>query len=193
MDYHLDDIINNCVYVNNCTSNTNKDISSLSYLIDRTMSQSECIKLGIGIENVLSDLIVKHTNFKNIKLKNTKGKKETDHLFCDNENKIIYYSELKANINLDTEKSKSTINKCLSIVSDIQDTYPDYEIRWCLLALRYTDNNCISQTLKKIYESIGANLYGINEYLAILNIDMCFNENDYKIFLNKIADKMYKI
>lgn len=192
MDYQLEDVINNCVYVNNCTSNTNKDISSLSYLIDRSMSQSECIKLGIGIENVLSDLILKYTNFKNIKLKNTKGKKETDHLFCDKDNKIIYYSELKANINLDTEKSKSTINKCLSIVSDIQDTYPDYEIKWCLLALRYTDNNCISQTLKKKYESIGANLYGINEYLAILNIDMCFNENDYKIFLNKIADKMYK-
>lgn len=191
MDHQFDDVINNCVYLKNCSSNKNKDINSLSYLIDRDMSQSECIKLGIGIENVLSDLILKYTNLKNIKLKNSKGKKETDHLFCDEEKKIIYYSELKSNINLDTEKSKSTINKCISIVFDIKNTYPDYEIKWCLLALRYTDNKCIPHTLKRKYETINSNLYGINEYLDILNIDLYFNENDYKIFLNKIAEKMY--
>ena len=61
------------------------------------------------------------------------------------------------------------------------------------MALRYTHNNYITKSLKKKYESIGANLYGINEYLRILNIDMCFNENDYKVFLNKIDNKIYKI
>ena len=52
---------------------------------------------------------MKNTQYKNIKEKNTKGKKETDHLFMDVNNKIIYYAEIKSNLNLDTEKSNETV------------------------------------------------------------------------------------
>lgn len=88
MNHQFDDVINNCVYLKNCSSNKNKDINSLSYLIDRDMSQSECIKLGIGIENVLSDLILKYTNLKNIKVKNSKGKKKKTIYFAMKRKKL---------------------------------------------------------------------------------------------------------
>ena len=107
---YLNDIINNNnTYVKNCQTNKKKDVNSFSYLIDRKLSQSDCIKLGNGIERVISDIVVsKKTHFINIKSKNIKGKKERDLIFKDDNQKIIYYSEFKSNINLDTEKSKAT-------------------------------------------------------------------------------------
>lgn len=184
--------MNNIQSIKNCKSNNNKDINSFSYLIERNLSQSDCIKLGIAFEKFLCDLIIKKTNLKNIKMKNIKGKKEKDHLFIDDENKIIYYAELKTNINLDTEKSKSTYNKCLLIVNELTELYPSYNIKWCLLGCRYISNNDIPKNIKKKYETINDNLFGINEYLSLLNINFKFiDEDDYKKILNNISNKMF--
>ena len=93
-------------YVSKSKSNKDKDISSLSSLIKKDLSHSDCIKLGTGLEKVLRDICSKSTKFKNIKPKNSKGKKEMDHLFIsnnDNEHdtkKEIIYAEFKTNINL---------------------------------------------------------------------------------------------
>ena len=46
-------IIRKNKYINNCSSNKKIDINSLSYLIDYELSQSDCIKIGIEIENIL--------------------------------------------------------------------------------------------------------------------------------------------
>lgn len=187
----LCNLINDCLYIKTCSSNKKKDICSLSYLIDRSMSQSDCIKLGLGCEKVFSDMVMKYTSHKNIKGKNIKGKKEKDHLFCDEDAKIVYYAELKANINLDTEKSKSTYEKCLQIVEALREEYPDYEIKWCLLAFRFTDYTAIPETIQKKYSTIKDNLFGINQYLKMLGIEIEFTEDGYKKFLNKIADSMF--
>ena len=64
---------------------------------------------------MFSLLILKNSKLKNIKEKSEKDKKETDHLYKDEDKKIIHYAELKSNLDLDTEKSKVTVNKCLSI------------------------------------------------------------------------------
>ena len=50
-------IIKNNYYVKNCISNKKKDKTSLSYLIDIELSQSDSIKLGIGLENIIKDII----------------------------------------------------------------------------------------------------------------------------------------
>ena len=97
-------------------------------MIKRELSQSDCIKLGNGLEKIFYDIVLQYTKLKDIKPKNKKGKKEKDHLFCDETNKIIYYAEFKSNINLDTEKSKSTYQKCLNIVIELKEKYPDYTI-----------------------------------------------------------------
>lgn len=98
--FNFDDIkliINNNNYVKNTHSNKKKDINSLSYLINIKLSQSDCIKLGFGVEKILNDILIKYsTELKSIKEKNIKGKKEKDHLFMNEKNKIIYYAELKS-------------------------------------------------------------------------------------------------
>ena len=178
-------------YVKNTKSNKKKDVSSLSYLVNKPLSQSDCIRLGNGAEKVLSDLVLKFTNLKNIKPKNSKGKKERDHLFVDEINKVIYYAELKSNVNLDTEKSKSTYNKCLAIVEELQEQYPDYQIKWCLLALRYLAFDDIQPIIKKKYEAIENNVFGVNQYLDMLNIEFKFTPQQYTEFINTLADNMF--
>lgn len=180
--------------VKNCKSNPNKDSSSLSSLIDRSLSQSDCIKLGSALENVVRDIILVFSilDLQDIKSKNKKGSKEKDHLFCDEQNKMIYYAELKSNLNLDTEKSKSTYEKCLIIVEELKQKYPDYTIKWGLVGCRYFEFQEIPNTIKYKYNAIKDNLFGMNEYLDLLNVDIRFTLSSYRKFLNKIADTMFE-
>lgn len=180
--------------VKNCKSNPNKDSSSLSSLIDRPLSQSDCIKLGSALENVVRDIILALSNLglQNIKQKNMKGIKEKDHLFYDPERRVIYYAELKSNLNLDTEKSKSTYEKCLIIVEELKQKYPDYTIKWALVGCRYFEFQEITNTIKCKYNAIKDNLFGMNEYLDLLNVDIRFTLSSYRKFLNKIADTMFE-
>jgi hypothetical protein len=191
---YLTGIIVNNEYVKSCISNKNKDINSLSYLIYRGLSQSDCIKLGTGIEKVLKDIILdKNKLLQNIKPKNTKGQKEKDHLFKDDEKKIIYYAELKSNLNLDTEKCKSTSDKCVSILEELKIQFPDYEIKMFLIGLRYFDKKIIPKIIMNKYKIIQENVVGINDYFEHLHIDMKFaDENEYKGFLNILANSMFK-
>jgi len=184
-------IIRKNKYINNCCSNKKIDINSLSYLIDYELSQSDCIK--IGIENILKDFILENTNLKNIKTKNKKGIKEKDHLFMDINKKIIYYAEIKSNLNLDTEKSKQTYKKCLDIKKELQEEYKDYEIKMFLVGVRYYEKIIIPKTILKKYKEINNNLCGINEYFKYLSIKFkIFNEKDYKKILNYLVKKMFK-
>ena len=183
-------------YVSNCVSNEKKDFNSLSYLIDKDkkLSQSDCIKMGHGIENVFTDIILSKSGKKltNIKRKNTKGKKETDHLFLDEENKTIYYAELKSNLNLDTEKCKSTSEKCILIEKELNEIYDGYNVNMYLLGLRYYEKSLIPKTISKKYENIHTNVIGVNEYFDLLNIDYQFkDEEEYKQFLNFMAFKLF--
>ena len=191
-DTDIMSIIINNEYVKSCVSNKKKDKNSLSYLIRRPLSQSDCIKLGVGVEKVIVDIITSFTNLTNIKTKNEKGIKEKDHFFCDEETKTIYYAELKANINLDTEKSKSTYEKCLQIVEDIKQDYPGYKVKWCLLACRFLDYNEISTVIQKKYSKISGNLFGFNQYMKMVGVNINFNQERYIEFLNNIADNMFK-
>lgn len=191
----FESIICNNNYVKNCKSNEKKDVHSLSYLIDNKLSQSDCIKLGIGIETVLRDIVIsQNKNLINIKKKNSKGNKEKDHLFMDKENKIIYYAELKSNLNLDTEKSKITYQKCMQIEKELQNEYKEYQINMYLLSIRHYKKDIIPDGISKKYQDIDENLIGINEYLKNLSIPIQFNDEDeYKKIINLLANKMFKL
>jgi hypothetical protein len=188
----INNLINNNIYINNCKKNNKKDVNSISFLINKTLSQSECIKLGYGIEKVLCDIIKEFTTLINIRPKNTKGNKEKDHLFYDEKNKVIYYAELKSNINLYTEKSKMTYTKCLDIIENLKTEYNDCEIKWCIVACRYIRKEDIPKNLIKKFEKVKDNLFGINDYFKMLNLNLKFNIKNYCLFLNKISDTMFK-
>ena len=181
-------------YIQDSVSNKTKDMNSLSSLIKRDLSQSDCIKLGTGIEKVLVDCILVQTpNLVNIKQKNKKGVKERDHLFKDEANKIIYYAELKSNLNLDTEKCKSTSTKCIQIVDELKSEFVDYHIELSLVGLRYFHTKDIPKVISNKYVSIQTNVVGINDYMGKLKSYPGFQtEEQYKDFLNYVADSMFK-
>lgn len=133
---------------------------------------------------------MKNTQYKNIKEKNTKGKKETDHLFMDIDNKIIYYAEIKSNLNLDTEKSNETVQKCLNIEKMLINKYSKYKITMFLVGLRHLTSSTIKKEIKNKYNKISENITGINEYLLKLGIPQqkeFKNDKNYKIFINKFV------
>jgi hypothetical protein len=187
-------IVNNNSYIQNSSSNKTKEIHSLSYLIKRELSQSDCIKLGTGIEKVLVDCILSNNpNLVNIKPKNTKGKKEKDHLFIDEKIKTIYYAELKSNLNLDTEKCNSTSLKCSQIVEELKKEFIDYKIELSLVGLRYFHGKDIPKVISNKYLSIKDNVDGINDYLVkILGRNIFQTEEKYHEFLNYVANSMFK-
>lgn len=189
----LKEIIDNNNYIKNCISNKNKDYNSLSYLINRDLSQSDCIKLENGIEKIIQEIIIKkNKNLINIKPKNKKGQKEKDHLFKDENNKIIYYAEIKSNLNLDTEKCRATYDKCLKILNELENEYNGYKINMFLIGIRYYDKKIIPKVILNKYLQIIENVLGINNYLEIMNTNIYFiNEEKYKEFLNYIANKMF--
>ena len=194
-------VIDECPYVKNCVSNKKKDELSFSYLINMSLSQSDCSKLGHGVEKILKSYIIKaNPLLKDIKKPNKKGNKEKDrlfkekdHLFMDDKNKIIYYAELKANIRLDTEKDKSTIDKCIQNKKELEEKYEGYDVKMFYVSCRHYTKNIIPIAVGKKYDRISDNLVGINEYLNGLNIPHKYDSEDiYKKDMNYLATKMFK-
>jgi len=191
----LKSVVNGNEYVQACTSNKAKDVHSLSSLVDQQMSQSDCIKLGTGLEKVFSDLVLAlNPDLTSIKPKNSKGKKERDHLFANEDQKVIFYAELKSNLNLDTEKCKSTSNKCQLIEAELAEEYPEYKIQMYLLGLRYYNKTLFPKIITNKYLEIAENLVGVNDYFEALTGDplLFADEQGYKDFLTYLADQMFE-
>lgn len=191
-------LIDNNSYCIDCKSNNKKDFNSLSYLLDIKTSQSDNIKLGNALERVLLDIVIKYNkNLENKKPKNTKGIKEMDHFFIDQKTLTIYYAELKSNLNLDTEKSKQTIDKITNIHISLVKKYPLYKIKSYLIGGRYVDKENIPNNIIKKYKTIDTEieypkLVCINEYFNELQIELKFNEDLYKYLINYIAKKCFQ-
>lgn len=121
-----------------------------------------------------------------------------DHLFEDPENKIIYYAEIKSNLNLDTEKCKATVKKCRDIEAILREKHPQHTIEMCLVGCRYLNiASELGGTDPRVYakyEEIHNNLYGVNDYFAKLGVNnMCFlNMEQYRAVLNIVVHEMFK-
>ena len=188
-DTMMGELISIIPYIKKCSSNKNRDETSLSYLIERQLSQSDCIKLGIAIENYFTGCITKFSPLINIRPSNSKGQKEKDILFIDDERKQIFYTEVKNNLNLDTEKSKTTYEKCLKIREEL--TLEGYTINWCLLGARYIHSDNMPTKISKKYSSIKDNLFGVNQFLEMYHIKFSFTNETYKNLLNDIANSCF--
>ena len=167
-------------YTDKQTKCDKKDVNSMKYIINKNLTQSQSIRLGIELENLFRDHILAQTAFRSI---NNKYKnKECDHIFIHNN--IIYYAELKCNLNLDTEKSVSTYKKCQKITDALRIMYPDCVVRMFLVSLRFHTKELIPTKVKQKYKCIDHNLCGISDYLIQLGMDGFANENEYKEFIN---------
>jgi hypothetical protein len=163
-------------YIKDFKSNKQKDPDSVAYLIRRDMTQRECVKLGNCFEKLLTDMtvqLVTHLQPKSIKNKYN--------VFVDEEYKIVYYAELKADYSKNAE--------CM--VDELKKEVPGYTVKWCVLLYRYIASEYIPTEILKKYIKISQNVYGINDYLEMVGIDFRFTEETYKYYLNLIADEMF--
>lgn len=184
--------IDKCAYLKICqkTNTVKVDPNSFCSIIDVQLSQSQKIKTGKLMEELLSDYILSFGLVQNIRPKNTKGFSEYDHLFS--KDNVIYYAELKANLNLDTEKSKATVNKCIHNVSRLEQAFPGKTIKWGLVSLRSLKTEDILPYTRSKYTKIANNLLGLQDYLGMLDINTDFLDNkSYKEFVNYAVKKSF--
>jgi len=171
------------------SSNKEKiDENSMQYLIKNfKLSQSNKIKLGILLEKIINYAIKKYTTFKDIK--ELIHNKEPDSLFGNDEE--IIFAEFKCNLNLDTEKTKATINKCKEINSGLIEKYKKHKIKICLVNLRFLEKKDIPKKIQYKFENYKENLFGINEFLNLYKLPIFKNYNEYSIFLENLCLKVF--
>lgn len=186
-------IIRSNSYVKNIKPSNTKDKNAISFLVDRNLSQSDKIKLGIAIEKVSKDFILYHNkDLINIKEKNKKDIKEKDHLFKNEKTKTIFYAELKSNLNLDTEKSKQTIQKIKDIEDELIQKYTDYKIVVLLVNMRHLIIDDTPRNVIIKYKDIRSKVVGVNEYLEKLGLNSFqFSINEYTYIINQLVHEMF--
>jgi hypothetical protein len=117
-------------------------------------------------------------------------KKDVDLIFKDEFNKIIYYRELKGNIELDTEKLPATITKCKEIENSLKTTYLDYTIDCGILNWSVYNRKILIAGLSNIktFENGGIKIDHMEDFLNIINV--YWNEDDYYSYFREIGSKI---
>lgn len=170
---------------------------SISYLLygEKPSEQSINIKLGRLGEFLTKELIKTNHNLEllhcgiQIIIPNEK-KKDVDLLFKDENNKIIYYRELKGNIELDTEKLQATISKCKYIESSLKSKYLDYSVNCGILNWSVYNRKKLKAGISNIktFENGGCKIDHMENFLHIIGVS--WNEYDYYLFFREIGTKI---
>jgi len=173
---------------------------SLTYLLNgsKPSDQSFNIKMGRFGEFMAKELIMCNPNFElltcGIQTINEKNK-DIDLIFKDELNKTIYYRELKANIELDTEKLPATINKCKEIEASLKTTYSNYTINCGILNWSVYNREILTSGLSNIvsFEKAGIKIDHMEDFLTLININWPVEDfNDYFRHLGSLKDAKNK-
>jgi hypothetical protein len=170
---------------------------SISHLLygEKPSEQSINIKLGRFGEFLSKELIKTNDNLELLNCgiqKINNNNKDVDLVFKDEKNKIIYYRELKGNIELDTEKLPATINKCKEIEKSFKIKYFDYIINSGILNWSVYNRRILKTGLSNIrtFENGGIKIDHMEDFLDI--IDVNWNEDDYYLYFREIGNKIKK-
>ena len=159
------------------------DFESIKSLIEFPMDQSQSIRLGTAVENILRKTISSKSKWVDIKPENQPGEKERDHLF--QLGGVTIYAELKSNLNLDSEKKKATLEKAKSIAEE-------EHTQGIIVALRHYSHETLSQSsCTNFYEKSDLKVLPVAEYLNLFSMENPFGSYDgYKKWLNYVALKI---
>lgn len=170
---------------------------SISHLLygEKPSEQSINIKLGRLGEKLSKDIIKINHRFELLNCgiqKINDKKKDVDLIFKDISNNIIYYRELKGNIELDTEKLPATINKCREIETSLKHKYENCKINCGILNWSVYNRKILKAGLSNIktFEQAGIKIDHMEDFLRIVNI--VWDEEDYYLYFRNIGDKIYK-
>lgn len=188
---YYEEIIKSNVYINQ-RSESKSDIHSFTTLAPDRLTQSQNIQLGISMESFLSDAVKSNTNgWISIREKTKKGEKETDHLYANHTAKQLIYCEQKDNINLDTEKSRTTKTKVQEITTELKKKYPDYDVKGHILAARYLDDteDVAVGIIARKYSDVS--VIGVNRFLAMFGLPLIENYDIYKKIIASICKRKF--
>jgi hypothetical protein len=165
---------------------------SLSFLLHgrRPSEQSISIKMGRFGEFITKEMIKCKSNLElltcGIQQINNK-KKDVDLIFKDEINKIIYYRELKGNIELDTEKIPATVAKCNEIKTSLQLRYTDYLIDCAVLNWSVYNRNILTSGISNIktFEISGVKIEHMEDFIRIVNIE--WQEEEFYEYFREIG------
>jgi hypothetical protein len=184
-------------WVNNMMNEkmTYTKLGSISYLLygSKPSEQSINIKMGYLGEFFTKEIIKMVNNFELLQCGIQKiegGKKDIDLLFIDINNNIIYYRELKGNIELDTEKLEATSNKCKVICDTLKKLHPNKIINYGILNWSIYNRKILKAGLLNIkkFEKNGVKIDHMEDFLKILNIK--WTENDFYQYFRSVGDKI---
>ena len=168
---------------------------SISYLLygEKPSKQSINIKLGRLGEYLSQELVSANPNLEllNCGIQQMENKKkDVDLLFRNRETNVVYYRELKANIELDTEKLPATIQKCHSIQKFIAEKYEGCEVDVGILNWSVYDRKCLTAGISNIkaFEKENVKIEHMGDFLKIVCVD--WEETDYYGFFRSIGDKI---
>jgi hypothetical protein len=155
--------------------------------------QSINIKFGRYGEVLAKELIGYNKNIELLKCGvqqiNDKNK-DVDLIWIDKTKKIVYYRELKGNIELDTEKLPATVNKCKEIEQSLKITYPDYVINCGVLNWSIYNRGILTAGLSNIkaFENSGIKIDHMQEFLQ--HIDFEWSEGDFYQYFRELGEKI---
>ncbi len=155
--------------------------------------QSINIKFGRYGEVLAKELIGYNENIELLKCGvqqiNDKNK-DVDLIWIDKTKKIVYYRELKGNIELDTEKLPATVNKCKEIEQSLKITYPDYVINCGVLNWSIYNRGILTAGLSNIkaFENSGIKIDHMQEFLQ--HIDFEWSEGDFYQYFRELGEKI---
>jgi hypothetical protein len=168
---------------------------SLSYLLrgSKPSEQSINIKFGRFGEFLSKELIKSNINLELLSCgvqKINNKRKDVDLIFKDETKGIIYYRELKGNIELDTEKLPATIAKCKEIEDYLKNSYPEYEIDCGILNWSVYNRTILTAGISNIraFELGGIKINHMGDFLEIL--DIVWTEEDYYSYFREIGSKL---
>jgi hypothetical protein len=165
---------------------------SIKFLLHgkKPSEQSISIKMGRFGEFLTKEMIQHKDNLEllicGVQQINNKNK-DVDLAFKDETNKIMYYRELKANIELDTEKLLATVDKCKEIKSSLQIKYPDYFIDCAVLNWSVYNRTILKSGVSNIrtIETSGIKIEHMEDFLRIVDIE--WSEEEYYGYFREIG------
>lgn len=156
---------------------------------DKVSEQSFYIKVGRNFEKWFKFVAENSEGFELLPDGVTKEvlngeSKDIDFIVLNKTDKVVYYYELKSNLELDTEKLPATINKVNVIREYLTNMYPQYKIECGILHWAVYNRDILPKKyLGKIRqaEDKGVSIIYPTDLFTILNQDIT-EEEYYKMF-----------
>lgn len=171
---------------------------SLQHLFygERISHQSVNIKLGHFGEFLLKELVKTRHHLQlfqtGIMLVNQRTR-DIDFLFLDTtENpQILYYRELKGNIELDSEKTKATVEKCKDIASYLAVEYPSFKLDCGILNWSIYKREDLAPSFCKNIKAFEKENVKVEHMVDFLeNIKLKWLEEDFYFFFRQLGEKI---